>query len=445
MTVIIIGAGTIGASLAEFLFDAGMDVIVVDSNKQSLLRIESALDVQTFEGNACDPHTYEQAGAATADLALAMTGNDEVNLLAAMAAKNAGAGRCVARVRQPHYLQTEALDYRRLLDIDLIVSPEVLTASAIVKFLNNPDALALDFYAQGKIQLLQVVLPGDHAFCGKALMELNLPGGVLIVLVTREGEVLIPKGGDRLAAGDKITLLGKRGTLEGMRRQFGRTKTGGIGNVVIAGGGRTGYYIADTLDRRVDSVKIVEFDEGRCRDLSARLPHATVLHGDATERNLLVEERIGKADVFVAALSNDEDNIMASLMARHLGAGKCIAIVKKPDYTPLLIENTAIDLALSPRQITAERILSVVKRGAIKNVSLLENGLAEVVEFTAGPGAGILNTPLKDLKLPAGCLAGMIQRGKGVRIPSGDDAIHENDTVIMVMLAGVAAKVESLF
>jgi trk system potassium uptake protein TrkA len=444
MIVVIIGAGVIGGSIAEFLVGVGRDVIVIDRDKEALQGLASFLDIQTIQGHGCDPNVLTNARVSQAELVLAMTPNEEVNLLAATCAKRLGAQKTVARARSPHYLKPNGFDYRQALDVDLLISPEVLTAAEVVKYLDNPDALALEFYAHGKVQLLQFELEPDHRFCDHFVRELGLPGGVLAVLVTRGEEVLIPKGDLRLMAGDKVTLLGKRGTLEGMRHITGRGRAK-IETVVIAGGGETGAVLADTLEQKVRSVKLIELNIDRCRMLSSRLNRTTVLHGDATHRHLLVEERVGAADIFVSAMKSDEDNIMAALLAKKLGAGKCVAIVKRADYTPVLLENTAIDLALSPRQVAANKILALVKRGLIKNISLLEEGRAEVIEFTPRPDSPLLNTSLKEAIFPAGCLVAMIGSGHSVRIPRGDDQIRPGETVIMVTLAEVADKVEMLF
>lgn len=445
MIVVIIGAGMIGASIAEFLVEAGQDVIVVDRDKARLVNLETLLDIQTLQGEACDAEILHAAQVEKAELVLALTGNEDVNVLAAAVAKRLGARKTVARAHSPHFLKPNGFDYRHAFDIDLMLSPEVLTAAEVVKFLDNPDALALEFYAQGKVQLLQFELAADHAFCGHSLRDLKLPGGVLAVLVTRGEEVLIPKGELVLLAGDKVTLLGKRGTLAGMHDinvKAGRDRSV---TIVIAGGGETGMFIAATLEPRVRSVKLIEKNADRCRELSARLDHTTVLHGDATSRVFLTEERIQNADVFIASMKSDEDNIMASLLAKKMGVQKCVTVVKRPDYTPLLLEATEIDLALSPRQVTAAKILSLVKRGLIRNFSLLEGGKAEVIEFTPGDDSPLIDTPLQEFKFPPGCLVCMITRGHTIRIPRGSDQVRKGDTVIMMSLADVSAEVEKLF
>ena len=445
MSVVIIGAGMIGASIAEFLVEAGKDVIVIDRDKSRLASLESMLDIQTIQGEGCDAVVLHAAQVEQAELVLALTGSEDANVLAASSAKHMGARKSVARAHSAHFLKPDGFDYRQVFNIDLMLSPEMLTAAEVVKFLDNPDALALEFYAQGKVQLLQFELAEGHPYCGHPLREIRLPGGVLVVLVTRGTEVLIPKGETHLMAGDKITLLGKRGTLAGMHDLKLKSTRENLGVIMIAGGGETGSFIAATLETRALSVKLVEIDPERCRVLAARHDHATVLHGDATNRVFLTEERIENTDVFIASMESDEDNIMASLLAKKMGVRKCVAVVKRPDYTPILLEATEIDLALSPRQVTAAKILSLVKRGLIKNISLLEGGKAEVIEFTPGEDSPLLDKPLQEIVFPPGCLVCMINHGQSIRVPRGGDQIRWGDTVIMVSLAEVSAEVEKLF
>ena len=444
MHVIVIGLGTIGASIAQFLAESGHNVVAVDIDKERLERLEVHVDAQTIQGHACDPEVLRTANVEQADLVLALASNEELNVVAAAAVKHMGSKKSVARVHSPHYLKTSRLDYRSTFNIDLTLSPELLTAAEVVKHLNNPDALAMEFYAHGKVQLVQVELDEENPYCARPLKDLDLPAGVLVVLVSRWGKVLIPRGDAMLLPGDKVTLLGKSSTLTGIRHLTEKSFSG-RGSVMIAGGGETGAILASALETKVSTVKLFEIDAQRCRALSERLDKTLVLHGDATERNFLEEERIARADVFVAAMRSDEDNIMASLLARKLGAGKCVTIVKRPDYIPLLEETTTVDLALSPRQIAAGKVLALIKRGAIKNVALLENGQAEVIEFIPRPDSPLLDTPLKDIEFPEGCLVGMIARGNTIKIPSGRDRIRQGDTVIMVVLAEVADSVESMF
>jgi trk system potassium uptake protein TrkA len=445
MLVIIVSAGQVGQTIAEMLLKMDHDVIVVDHSKEALEALENRLDVQTILGAGTDPAVLKKANIGRADVFMALTRDEEANLLSALAARQLGAKRTVARVRSSHYLKPDGFDYRKALDIDLVISPEVMTAAQVVKYLDNPDALALEFYAQGKVQLIQFEIEERHAYAGKPVREIKLPGGVLVVLVTRGTEVLIPTGETALVAGDKITMLGRSGTLNSLREGLGKQAGSKFGTVVIAGGGQIGALVAEALEGKNRNVKLLEMNLERCRELAAHLEKTTILHGDATTRSFLSEERVGKADVFVAAMHSDEDNIMSALLARNLGAAKLIAIVKRPDYTPLLVEGTQIDLALSPREVTAARVLAMLSGGRIRNVSLLEEGRAEVIELRAREGSALVGRPLKELTFPPGSLVGMISRGNTVRIPRGDDKILAGDTVIMVTLAAVAREVEEMF
>ncbi len=444
MRMIIIGAGSLGINMAELLVRTGHDVFVIDKDKDKLDRLENYLELRAVHGNGCNPKTLHLAQVGQADLVLALTRAEETNLIAATVARGMGAHRVVARARSNHYMTGEDFDFRKQLGIDLIVSPEALAAGEVVKFLDNPDALALSFYAQNRVQLLQFELTADHAYCNRRIRELELPGAVLVVLISRGGEVIIPRGDVLLAPGDRVTLLGKSGTIGGMRHITQRER-GRLGSVIIAGGGETGQLIASTLERKVRSVKLLEIDSDRARRLGGWLDQTNVLLGDATDRNFLVDERIGEADVFIAAMETDEDNIMATLLAKKLGAARGVALVKRADYSPILEENTAIDLALNPNEITATRILTMIRSGRIRNVSFLEEGRVEVIEFSALADSAAINIPLRELTLPPDCLAGVIIRGNTIRIPRGEDEFKPGDTVIMVMLTAVADRVERLF
>jgi trk system potassium uptake protein TrkA len=324
----------------------------------------------------------------------------------------------------------------------MIISPEMLTAGEVVKFLDNPDALALEFYAQGRVQLLQQELGGDHPFCGLPIRQLHLPASVLIVLVARGSDVIIPHGEVQLQAGDKVTLLGLTAALSQLRQPA--HLHGRLDNVIIAGGGETGMLLAAALEHKVRTVKLLERDMDRCRSLATLLERTTILHGDATDRNFLVDERIGDADVFVAAMQTDEDNIMGALLAKKLGAAKGVAIVKRADYSPLLVDSTPIDLALNPSEVTASRVLTMVRRGRVRNLSLLQEGRAEIIEMVAGANSAIAQAPLRELDLPHGCLVAMIIHGDELRIPRGEDRIAPGDTVIVVTLSELAERIEKL-
>jgi trk system potassium uptake protein TrkA len=445
MYVVLIGAGTIGTGISEFLVKSGYDVTFINLTREPLDKISMVSDVHTIIGHGCDPLVLKAAEVQKAGLVMSLTSNQEANLLAVSMAKRMGAEKTIARVRSRHYLSPLHETHRKALGIDMLISPELLTADQIMKFMDNPNMLELESYAQGLAQLVQIEVSKHHVYCGRRVMDIDLPGPVLIVLVVRDGEPLIPNGPFMIKARDKLTLLGKTETLSKIREINERNGAKDFRKAVVAGGGVTGRFIATALQHKVSSLKMLEVDADRCRVLGEFIDQANVLHGDATNRGFLLDERVGQSDLFISAMHHDEANIMSSLLAKRLGARKCVAIVKRTDYAELLQENTDIDLALSPREITIARIMKVIKSGLIHNLSLLEKGKAEIIEFRATDQSRVVETPLSEIKFPEGCLVGMISRGKSVRIPRGDDKIKAGDSVIMVLLAGIEKKVEEMF
>jgi trk system potassium uptake protein TrkA len=443
MDIIIVGAGTIGRSIAGLLVQENHNVTLVDSSLKRLEEIAATLDLHTLQGWGSDYEVLELAGAEQADLLLAVTDHDEVNLLSAHAAKRLGTNKTVARVSRHCYLNSVRLNYRALLDIDLVLSPEVLTAVEIVKFLDNPDALALEHFAHGRVQLRKVVIAADSPLVRTPLKELTLPEGVLVVSIVRGEEIVIPKGDDVFAAGDKVIFMGLAEMTHVTQQAFHESKEE-IQSIVIAGGGETGLFLAQTLEKRRYRVKLIESDRERCNYLSRLLDRVTIINGDATDAQFLKEERISGADVYIAVTGDEEVNIMSSLLAKELGARQCITKVERPDYISIM-ERSGIDLALSPRLVTANKVISLLKRGKIKSLSILEEGKAEVIEFQAAEGAAVVNRPLAEVEFPTGCLVGAIVHLGKVKVPRGRNIIYPGDLVIVFCLAKVAEEVEKLF
>jgi len=443
VNITIVGAGTIGSHIAEFLVADGHDIRLVDLDREALNEIGESLDVQTVCGDGSDPACLEQAQAGRCDLFLAMTNRDEINLISAMTAKRLGAARTVARVRSHWYLDSMKVPYRSVLDIDLIISPVRLTAQEIAKHIEQPDTLAFEEFARGRVQMRQVRLRPDSPYIGRPLRDLSLPQGVLIATITRNETTIIPKGGDVLREGDRVALIGEPEALDRTEIEW-RARSREIRRVVLFGGGMIGFHLAAILTARGYNVKIVELDKGRCEWLSAHLPEATIVQGDATRLGLLKEERVGSADLLVATTGDDEYNLMSCLLAKSLGLPKAFMILRRPDYTPI-VEKLGVDLALSPRIVTAQRILALVRRGKIRSVALLEGGRAEILEFQALPDTPVVNRPLKEIKFPKGALAAAVVRGGRVCVPHGTDVIRPGDLVVVLCLTSARDELEVLF
>lgn len=441
--VVIGGAGTVGRHIAMLLEREDHDVVLIDEDPAALREVESLLDVQTLQGHAASPSVLTRAGAEEAELMLALTNSDEVNLLAAFSAKQLGARKTIARARSAWCLDNELVDFRMRLHIDLVLNPEILTAVEIIKFLDNPDALALAHFAHGRVQLRQFVLAPESEFAGQALKDIRLPEGVLVVMKASGQDVEIPTGDTTLTPGDRLTIMGQPERIPEAQRRF-RLPAEAARHVTIAGGGNTGLFLAETLEGKRFSVTLVEIDPARCDLLSERLEQTRVVHGDATNADFLREERLNRSDVFIAVTEDDETNLMSCLLAKDLGTKQTITKIARPDYTPL-VSKLGIDLALSPRLVMADRILTMIHRGKINAVSLLEGGKVEVIEFVAKKGAPIVGKPLSQARTPRGALIGAIVRKGQVRVPRGTDAIQPGDNVIVLALDSVMDDVEKRF
>lgn len=446
MNIVIIGAGNVGTNIADYLSKEGHDITVIDESKDRLSDVGDLMDVATLTGHAADHAILQQAGVADADLFLAVTNHDEVNLISAFTAKRMGARTAVARVRSRVYHQRVDLDYTAALKIDLMLSPERLTAQEIVKYVDNPAALAMETYARGRVEMRRFYVERDSPLLHQPLHKIKMPQGTLVVSISRGDDVIIPTGQDTIEPDDRVALIGLPRQINEAQGLFSTAnqEIGARQEAVLAGGGETGFYLAETLERRGHRVKLIESDRERCQFLSEHLESATVVHGDARNMPFLKEERVGGADVFIATTGDDETNVMSSLLARELGVRKTCCLVDRPDYVNV-IRKTGVDLVLSPRVVTASKVLALVKRGQIRSVSILEEGKAEIVEFIVGPNASIINQPLKDIRLPPGCLVATIVHKGQVLIPRGSSMMHRDDIVIIAGLSGSIDRVEAMF
>lgn len=430
LKIVIIGAGTMGSYLAQLLEAQKFEVVVVDTNTNRLSRIQDQMDVQTLKGEGVDPYIQVKAGVRDAELLLALTNDDEVNLMSAFIAKRLGARTTVARARSPWYSSSRYLSLESSLGVDKIMNPEHLSALEIVRYLDEPDALQLAQFAHGKVQLRTFTMDEDSPFVDHALSEIRLPENVLVVVRTRGNVVVIPTGDTVLRPGDKITIMGVAEKLPQAQKLF-HARTERVKNVTVAGGGVLGEHLVATLEQRGFHVKLVEKNLERARELSERLTKTQIIHGNATDRGFMEEERLQTSDVFVAVTGDDEDNLMACLLAKELGIDQTVVKLARPDYASL-VQQVGISLALSPRHVMAERILTLISRGRIKAMTLLENGQVEVIETVAGHGSPLVGRPLSKLTLPKGALISTIVHLGETIVPRGQHEIQPGDTVIAI-------------
>ena len=363
MNIVIVGAGTVGASIAELLCKDGQNVTLVDSSRTVLDSVEERLDVHTVCGSACDAVTLFQAGVQSAELCLCVTSSDETNLIGSSMAKSMGSRRSVARIFNPAYRDNSTFDYRDHFNIDRLLSLEHLTALEIAKGIRKQGLFAVDYFARGGIEVLEMAVEKDSRVVGIPLRELKIPAGVRVGLISSEGKTIIPGADAVLKVGDHATLIGGLDNIEKVRKLFEHRFPPKL-NVVIAGGGEIGFHLALLLETGRFNVTLMEANAERCAYLAERLAKTTVLHADVTRRSEMEEARVGKADVFVATTGRDEDNIICGVEARELGSQRIIGIIRRPDYANV-VEKLGIDIAVSPREVMSVQIRGMVNAGPI--------------------------------------------------------------------------------
>lgn len=441
MRIIIIGAGKVGYKIAEMLSYRNNDVLVIEQDPERLQIIEEKLDVQAVFANGASPTVLKENGVVDTDLVIAVTQSDEVNIIAAFFAKKLGAKKTIARIRNPEYLLNGEIGFDTTLGIDLVINPDYVTAVAISELIDAPEAIESEYYAGGKIQLLALRLPPKAPAVNKKLKELPSPNPYLIVAIQRGEKMLIPRGEDRLFADDLVFVLASSHQMEHVEHLLGQRRTR-VERIVILGGSRVAYYLAQKLKNKRIELKIIEKDRQLCEILSEKLPRAVIIHGDGSDLSLLEEEDVGKADLFVAATGDDEVNLLVCLLVKSLGAKKVIAKLGRSDYSGLL-EKVGIDVAISPRLLTAATILKYVMQGEIVAVSLIGQDKAEMIEFVVPPTFRFTGKPLKQLNFPRNAIIGALARGDEVIVPGGNDTIMAGDHVIVFALPQAVANVQN--
>lgn len=440
MRIVVLGAGTVGTWIADLLCRNRHRVTVVDRDPENTKRVNTELDVRVVTGSASESSVLFQADVIGADLCLAVTGNDEVNLVAASMAKALGAGRVIARVYGRVFQDLSTFDYRRHFGIDRLLSLEHLSALELARGIRSPGSLAVETLVSGQLEVQEILIPPKSAVAGKKVRELKLGKGIRIGSISRGGDIWIAGAEDELAVGDAITLIGRRGAVDDCRDRF-QTRTVPQG-IVIAGGGETGTHLAECLSGRRYRVMLIEQDHARCEYLAVHLPHVTVVQADARRRNVLEEERVGSADAFAACLGDDENNIMAGVEAKDIGAKTIMAIVSRPDYAGV-VEKLGIDLAVSPREVMANQILSFLNSGPVLSKTTIADGRVCIYEIEILEGVLATKHDLASLPLPPKCLIAAIMSKEHVYVPGADDRLKTGDTAIaMAGEASVAAMFE---
>lgn len=429
MNVFIAGGGRVGFHLARLLVSEGHGVTVLESDTNRLEQIDYALDVQTVQGSAADILTLKSANAGDADLFFAGTGSDEVNIIAAAAAKGLGAKQVVARVHQRMYSEADIL-YETIMGIDYLLSPQALTAHEIANFIENPGMITTETFGRGLVQMRQMRVSKSPLGNGQTLADIHLPQGVLIGLISRNGSVEIAHGDSTLKSNDIVTIVGQKDAMGEIDTLFQGEEIR-HDKIVIIGGASIGLHLAQVLENHGKSVKLFDYRMEVCERLAAQLKKTKVICRDGTSRSALEQEHIGVADMFVATTGDDERNIMACVLAKEVGAKQTLAVVHQPDFAPL-VSKLGIDHAVTPRVAIANRILKLVNADRVTSLAVLEEGQIEVIESDVPPESPLAGRPLAEVRLPKDCLIATVLRDDQVIVPHGEDIIRPKDSVVLI-------------
>lgn len=439
MKVMIIGAGKLGKKLAAAL-NGEIQVTLMDNNPVVLDHLKDHMDVLTVHANGARKDILEELNIETYDLTIAVTSSDETNILISSMSKNLGSKRSIARIRNPEY--ASQLDFfKKYYNIDHVINPEQSTANMILRYLMESYTFYFDDYAKGKVSVVNFSIKNISSFVNKSISELDYLDDLVIAAISRNGNIIIPHGDTILKENDTIYVVGQRDKIQNLAKVLkSSVDNKNIRKVMIIGGSRIGYYLAKSLTQKGISVKIIESDLERCKNLSELLPdNALIIHGEGTDIDLL-EEDLADMDAFIGCTGFDEENLFMSLRAKQLGIGKVIAKISRQSYVHI-IEKLGIDMAINPVNITASDILKYIRGGRVAAVSLLLDGQAEVMEIIADKKLSIINKPLKDLKLPQGIIIGSIVHNGKVIIPHGESKIQAGDRVVIF---SILAKVHKL-
>lgn len=446
MKIIIIGAGEVGFHIAGHLTAEDKDVVVIDKNPEATRRVADNIDVQVLVGSGSSPVTLEEAGIHGAEIVLAVTDSDEVNLVSCLVADIVSPGtKKLARIRGEHFdAYTEPLR-QNAPHIDTVINPEVEVVRTIERMMTVPGAVDVGEFADGRVKFVGVRLEEDSPLAGKRMLDLPavLDGRrLLIAAMLRQEELIIPRGADRLMAGDLVYFISEEQALAETMAIFGKHSEP-VRRVMIVGGGRIGLRLAHRLEALGIHTKIVERDPQRCQLLAERLNKAVVLHGDGSDQALLTEENIREVDLMVTLTNDEETNILSSLLAKRLGARKTITKINKFSYLPLM-SAIGLDHVVSPRLSAINSILQHIRRGKILSAISLKGEQAEAMEAVALETSDIVGKPLREIDFPKGSLVTSIIRGAEVIIPTGDSVIAPDDRIIIFARRQAIAQIEKI-
>lgn len=446
MKVVVIGAGEVGYNIAKVMSENN-DVIVVDKDAERVSRVNE-LDIQVMVGNGANVDILKEIP--SFELFVAVTDNDEINILSCLAAKTLSRGKAktIARVSNPDYIK-KPVSYKPEVGVDVMVCPELSLASEIAELLYIRGAIDVEVLAEGKVEMVEFIISEENSIIGKPFRELRLNQYCTVCAILRQDEVLIPNGESFLMPDDHVIVICKSAEVEKAEAVFAPkvkdSKRRKRKKILLIGCGDVGFYLAGLIDRdpHVD-LKIIEQNPERCLEIVDQLPNSLILRGDATDVDLLREENAGDSDIVVAVTDSDEKNLLCSLMAKHFGARKIFSRTTHPDYIPVF-EMVGVDIALSTRNATVNEVLRMTLSKSIESLRALPQAKSEILEYMVTDKSHIVGKPLKDIQFPADAIIGMVVRGDEQLIPNGNLSVLQGDRVIIFSKPEAYSHLSKLF
>lgn len=443
MRIIIVGAGKLGYSIAEFLAQEQYDVVLVEQNEKRRETVKNSLDVLTIGANGASPLTMMEKDIAGADILIAVTDSDEVNMVACMLAKQNNIKYTVARIRNLEYMEASSDFVYASMGIDLVLNPEQITALEIKRIIMTPSALDVEDFAEGKVRMFETRMKENSDLINIPLAELSIPPQTLIAMIFRKNQMIIPHGKDFLQPSDNVFFVGKNESIRDFEKGFAALNSK-VERAMIIGAGRVGRFLAPLLEEQGISVKVIDKDIERCRMITQKLSNGIVLCGDGADIDLLVSEGVEEADVVICITEDDKLNLLLALLAKHLGASKTIVRVERSEYIELM-EKVGIDTVLSTRILSAGEVLRFVRRGGIVSVSLLEGAKAEAIEILLLDDCKVINKKLMHAGLPPSCLVCAVVHDGNAFVPNGNTILHAGDRIIIFVQTEFVKKIMPFF
>ncbi len=448
MNIIIAGMGVVGRHVALALAQERHNLVLLDLDTDALERAGSEIDAMTIKGHVANERTLLQAGVKNCDLFMAVTNSDEVNFIAALRAKHLNPKlKTIARATDPVYFEEEHGLYSDMFGIDLVINPKFLVAIEIHKLIRTRGAVEVEDFANNQIEMIQLRIKDETRATGRPLREIRqnlLPPNVLLVAILSHDELTIPSGSDTLSVGDEILCIGPRDEIPKVEEIFGLKRSRSTRRVIVVGGGDIGTSLARNLTADGIKVSIIERDYARARHLSEILSGVDIEHGDGTNAALLEELGVSSSDVFVAVSHEDELNLMTSLLAKEMGARRCISLTHKPDYTQVL-KRLGIDATLSPRQLVASEVLKHVRHDHVLSTTVVMGGRGEFMQVQVPEGAMITQHSVRDLGWPRGSLICAVFDSNGAFIPDGNATIKPGQRIVVFTTPKIRNKIKRFF